>query len=280
MKRLFNTYRLLIIAAGFLILSSCREKIELTLDTTYTRLVVEGSITDEAKAHTVILTLSGDYLSTTSSRVVTGAVVEISDGDKVFVLQETDPGIYKTDPTVKGVQGLTYTLTIKGVDVNNDGAKEVYTASDLLKPVMILDSVAVEKQKPVTSPPVYKVIGWGQEPPTPDDCYQWVYYLNGKLQIDTLSKTLFVDDTFVNGSYLPGLPIFMDVKAETGDTITVETRSLSREYYNFIVTFMLETVWNQGGAAGPPANIIGNISNGALGYFCAHSVNHSTAIVP
>ena len=74
--------------------------------------------------------------------------------------------------------------------------------------------------------------------------------------------------------------MFMFVRALPKDTILVETRSLSRNYYNFLVTFMLETVWNQGGGAGPPANIKGNISNGALGYFSAHSVSRNSAIVP
>ncbi len=280
MKRLFDINKILILAAVFLSLASCREKIELKLDTTYTRLVVEGSITDEAKAHLVVLTLSGDYLTDKPSPRVEGATVEISDGKDIYVLQETEPGVYKTDPSVKGIQGVVYTLTIKNVDVNRDGEKEVYTASDLLKHVMTIDSMAAEMQKPITNPPVYKVIGWGQEPPTPGDCYQWMYYINGKLQTDTLSKTFFTDDTFVNGSYFPGIPIFYYIDAIPGDTITVETRSLSREYYNFLVTLMLETVWNGGGVAGPPANIKGNISNGGLGYFSAHSVSKATAIVP
>lgn len=260
--------------------TSCREKIELTLDSTYTRLVVEGSITDEAKAHTVMLSLTTDYFYGDAPPVVTGALVEISDGTQTFILDETEPGIYQTDSTVRGVQGREYTLIISGVDINNDGKPEIYTATDLLKPVMILDSIVIEEQKPVTTPPQYKVSGWGQEPPTPDDCYQWVYYINGTLITDTLSKTIFVDDTYVNGSYIPGLTMFMNVHANTGDTITVETRSLTRQFYNFIVTVMLETVWNQGGTAGPPANIKGNLSNGALGYFSAYGVSRTSAIVP
>jgi hypothetical protein len=280
MMRTRYFHLILIFALAGWALAGCRERIDITLDSTFTRLVVEGAITDEAKAHRVLLTLSGDYLTDQPLAGVSGAVVEITDGVQTFMLTEVAPGVYETDPTVRGVAGREYTLIITGVDVDKDGVFEIYKATDLLKPVMILDSVVVEQQKPLTNPPVYKASGWGQEPATPDDCYQWLYYLNGKLQTDTLYKTIFVDDTYVNGSYIPGLTMFMDIKASPGDTVKVETRALSRQYYTFLVTFMLEAVWNQGGGAGPPANIKGNISNGALGYFSASGVAYTTAIVP
>lgn len=268
---------LIVLVVG--LLSSCREKIDLKLDSTYTRLVVEGSITDKAMAHTVYLTTSSDYLSGVKPPVVTGALLEISDGTQVFPLTEVSPGIYQTDAGVKGVSGKEYTLTIRGVDIDANGEDEVYTASDLLKPVMLIDSIVPEQQKPVTTPPLYMVSGWGKEPATTGDCYMWNYWLNSILQSDTLGKSVFTDDTFVNGSYLPGLTMFTGIKANPGDTILVETRSLSRNYYDFLVTLMLETVWNQGGGAGPPANIKGNISNGALGYFHAAGVSYNTALV-
>jgi len=279
MRSEYLWFILIITFAGW-VLTGCRERIDLTLDTTFTRLVVEGSITDEVKAHRVLLTLSGDYLTDQAPAGVTGASVEITDGVQTFLLTEVAPGVYETEATVKGVIGKEYTLIITGVDVDQNGEFEIYKATDVLKPVMILDSVVAEQQKPLTNPPVYKVSGWGQEPPTPGDCYQWLYYINGKLQTDTLYKTIFIDDTYVNGSYIPGLTMFMDIKASAGDTIKVETRSLSRSYYDFLVTFMLEAVWNQGGGSGPPANIKGNISNGAIGYFSATGVSYTTAIVP
>jgi hypothetical protein len=270
---------ILLLIATVVAISSCREPIDLTLDTTYRRLVVEGSITNQAVAHRVVLSYTSDYLTSEPPVPATGAMVEITDGQSVFLLTEVSPGVYQTAPSVMGVIGREYTLTIRGLDVDNDGETETYAGSDLLKPVMLLDSVVLETQKPLTTPPVYKINGWGQEPPTPDDCYQWVYFLNGSLQTDTLDKTIFVDDTFVNGAYLPGLTMFMDVKAIAGDTILVETRSLTRRYYDFLVTLMLETSWNQGGGAGPPSNIKGNMSNGAIGYFAAHAVSQSAVVV-
>ncbi|HRZ41827.1 MAG TPA: DUF4249 domain-containing protein [Bacteroidales bacterium] len=261
------------------ILSSCREKIELELDSTYTRLVVEGSITDRAIPHTVTLTATSDYLTTAPPPAVTGALVEITDGMQIFPLTETAPGVYQTDPSVKGIPGKEYTLTIRGVDINGDGKDEIYSASEVMKPAWVIDSVVTQKQNPATNPPLYKVNGWGKEPSTTGDCYIWNLWVNGKLQSDTLYKSVFIDDTYVNGSYLPGLTIFDDIKAGTGDTIVVETRALTRRYYDFLVTLMLEAVWNQGGGAGPPANVKGNINNGALGYFHASGVSYNTAVV-
>ncbi|MDT8308456.1 MAG: DUF4249 family protein [Bacteroidales bacterium] len=265
--------------ATVLTYSACTEKIDLTLDKSFSRIVIEGSITDEEKAHTVKLTTSTDYFYNQSAPPVTGAVVTISDSVNTFLLSETSPGIYQTDTHVAGVPGKTYTLTINGVDINGDGNTEQYTASEKMRFPLILDSITTAIQNPGQHPPLYNVSGWGQEPPTLNDAYQWVYYINGTLITDTLSKTIFTNDQLVNGSYIPGLMMFENIKAAPGDTLTVETRSITQQYLDFLINLMTETLWNMGSVGGPPANIIGNVDNGGLGYFSARSVNRCSNVL-
>jgi hypothetical protein len=59
-----------------------------------------------------------------------------------------------------------------------------------------------------------------------------------------------------------------------GDTsmVTLEMHSVTTGYYDFMTAMMLETVWKGSPWDGPPANVAGNVSNGAKGYFRASDV--------
>ncbi|MEI7594745.1 MAG: DUF4249 domain-containing protein [Bacteroidota bacterium] len=264
------------------VFTSCEERIDIKLKDSDKRIVVEGSITTETKAHKVIITESSSYFYNQVAPVVSGATVTISDNlGNVFPLTEipSNSGIYYTDANVKGIAGRTYTLKITNVDIDKNGKTEEYTASDLLKPVLTLDTISFELIDSIKYPPIYAINGWGQEPSTTGDYYVWKYYKNGILESDTLDELAFSDDNMVNGNYLPGFTIFAGA-ALPGDTITVETISATKGYFDFIISFMIETRWNQGGIGGPPANVKTNISNGGLGWFNASDVTIAKGVVP
>lgn len=260
------------------ILSSCTEKIDIKLDDTYTRIVVDGEITSETKAHQVILTKTTNYFYNEVPPPATGATVTISDGTNTYSLTETDPGIYKTTPDVQGVAGRVYTLSISDIDVDGDGVDDIFTASSEMKPTWAIDSITQEVFDPTETPLRYLINGWGQEDPEPGQYYLWRYYKNSTLETDTLDELIFVDDEGVNGNYISGLTMFL-VDADINDTITVESRSITKEYYEFINSFMQETAWNAGSFGGPPANIKTNVSNGGLGYFNAIEVAFVSTII-
>ena len=58
MNRITTAFIITAIAA---FLWNCSERIELELDSTYTRLVIEGSVTTDTMAHWVRLSTSSDY---------------------------------------------------------------------------------------------------------------------------------------------------------------------------------------------------------------------------
>jgi hypothetical protein len=93
------------------------------------------------------------------------------------------------------------------------------------------------------------------------------------------------DDRFFNGNYAYGAPVAYleqhknDEVLLKGDTVTVEINSIGREYANFIWEAQIEAGQSNPLFSGPPANVKGNISNGAMGFFSAHSATRAYTIV-
>lgn len=255
---------------GFTVLTfSCTEKIDIELDSTYERIVIEGYLTDEYKPHQVKITKSADYFSNKPADPITGADVVISDGTLNFNLTETEPGIYQTDPII-GMPGKTYSL-----DINIDGT--TYTASSYMYSCPPIDSIGFRKHREDSE---FTAIGiYAQEPGDEINHYAWKAYRNDTLVTDTLREVYFSDDVFINGSYINGVDVQF-IEAGFNDTITLEMLSITKDYYDYILKVMLETDWNGGPFDGPPANFYGNISNDALGFFAVYSIERKTAIIP
>ena len=55
---------------------------------------------------------------------------------------------------------------------------------------------------------------------------------------------------------------------------------ITKEYYKFLEALKTEAGYHNPLFDGPPANVIGNISNGALGFFAAQSLARTSAIIP
>ena len=257
-----------------LTLFGCKERIDISLKDTYVRLVVDGLLTDEAKRHMIKLTKTSGYFENEPQSMATGAAVTISDGTSEVQLSETSPGIYQTDSTYNGVIGKTYTLNIK---YDN----EEYSASSPLKYVSPIDSVSFEKDP--FMPDITTINLWAQEPATTGDYYLWLYYVNGVLRSDTLNKISFTDDLMVNGNYITGYPIYY-FAPEANDTVTLEMRSITKEYNDFIYAVYMETYGAGTPFSGPPSNAKGNIKNlthkekDVMGFFIASAVTRKSKV--
>ncbi len=272
-----------IFAVISILASSCTEKIEIQLDDSYTRLVVEGSITTDTMAHTVLLTSTSSYYYNQPPPPVTGALLSISDGTNIFYLTEKALGVYRTEPDVYGIPGRTYKLNIKlAKDI---GGYSLYNASSTLYPVTPMDSISLLYHPEWSDHGVWEVKCYVQEPPTVD-FYRFLLYKDQVLITDTLNEWLITDDKFFNGNYTNGLPIaYIDQgnseqQLKPGDTITSEVNSIGKEYFDFLTEAQTELFGSNPLFSGPPANIQGNLNNGAFGFFTAHSTTRSFAITP
>jgi hypothetical protein len=269
---MYKKYFYLLIAIASI--TSCVEDFDVDLNSTYERIIIQGSISNERKVHTVILSKSADYFSNQQTPRISGATVTITDGNEFYSLSEVAPGIYETD-TMAGVAGRTYTLnaTIEG---------ELYESSCYMNSISPIDSIKIgyydygDYQMEDT---FAIVLLYAQEPELKGNYYLWDVYKNGVLESDTLNEKWLETDQFVNGLYISGYQAQW-LAANTGDTITLEMQSITKEYYNYYYQVMSVTDWNGGPLSGPPANPVGNISNNALGFFLAYSQERKTIIVP
>lgn len=250
-----------------LMMTACVEPVDINdvIDTTEGRVVVEGKITNEAKSHTVRLTRSTVALSNTPPANIVGASVRITDGENEFILTETDPGLYVTDPNVKGQSGKSYTLKVV-----IDG--EEYVGSDVMPaPISFNDGdKLLIFDKYVFGNPTE---GFTIEHPL----VTYGALVAAKTELQILSKhpqaynrSSFYDFPGIDSDGL--LPTIADqLKFMVGDTIQQSKLTLSEANYKFLRAVLLETKFYGGVLSSVPANVPTNMSNGALGFFSASS---------
>lgn len=278
-KKTIYSLMLALIAAG------CTEKIDVKLDSTYTRLVVDGTIGSDTGIYRVTLTRSADYFSNEPVPKVVDAAVTLYDGSNTVLLHETQKGIsgiYETNSDFTGSTGKTYTLK---VDLAEPIAgNSTVEATSYLPTVTRLDSISTEFQPDWGSEGVWTIKLYAQEPANEVNYYLFNFYRNGRLMTDTITKKVVSDDKFYNGSYMNGVAVIYlnnENSWETiypGDTIILQMSGITKEYYNFIDQ-VRQSGFNLPFFTGPPANVEGNISNGGIGFFAAYSSSFATTVV-
>jgi hypothetical protein len=132
---------------------------------------------------------------------------------------------------------------------------------------------------------MWEVKCWFQDPPS-TDFYRFELLKNNVIITSNLRRWIVTDDRFFNGQYVSGATIAFlnqnreEDRLESGDTLGVELFRISREYYNFIEDAKSELRGSNPLFSGPGANIKGNISNGAIGFFTAYPVSRVKFLVP
>jgi hypothetical protein len=265
---------------GLILLSACEEEMDFESEEIADEtLVVEGSFTTDTTSHVITLSRTSDFFSVQPKKMEHGATVTISGGGNTIPLEEVAPGVYKTANNVFGVVGETYTLDIVTV------TGEVFYATETMPRIVSPDSVTFSENINHLDPSTdwtgygYEVFYHGPEPRGTGDYYLWNLYIDGVKNNDTIFESTFVDDSFVDGNYISDFPVFMVQDTEMdpdSSLITLETLSISRGYYNFLIGLMLETVWRGSPWDGPPANVETNVKPEGFGYFnvaASHEVN-------
>lgn len=259
-------------------LSSCTEKMDIELEEGYDRLVVEGTITNEVKAHTVELSKTTGFFNPDRAERISGAIVTLDDGINTDTLREYpgQKGVYATADSYRGVPGREYVLNIS-LSQPVSGETE-YEASSLMPPERYLDSVNVAYKQRWDS---WEVQAYATDPTTMD-FYRFDIIKNGELITDTINEPFVTDDILFNGQFTNGIAVgYLQVEnpqeiVEIGDTITLRLSSITEAYYTFLLDVIDESGYNSPLFDGPPANIRGNINNGAIGFFAATAVDYST----
>jgi hypothetical protein len=266
---------------------SCTEVIDIDLDSTYTRIVVYGSITTDSIRHQVMLTTTSDYFSNKPSPAVSGALVELEFNGKTMQFEENDTaaGLYLAPFAFRGEPGTEYQLHISQVDVDGNGEPEVYNAASTMPGGVRLDSISLNHtETPWWSG--WEVYMYALDPPT-RDWYGIRVWKNSVPLTDTLISYLVFPDDFYNGGYLYyGFALaYLDDSTERerlypGDTVTFELNQIDQSYYDFVGDAQWEIFGYNPLFSGPPANVRSNVDHGGQGIFTAYSIQRASALVP
>lgn len=266
------------LAAITLLISSCSEKIDLSLDASEKHLVIEGSITNDLKHHSVKITQSTEYFYNQAAPVVSGAMVTVSDGSQEFIYVQKQPGLYESLDEFQGIPGRTYTLTVR-----YDGKE--YKASSIMTAAPALDSIELEFALMPLDPGViwepnktyYNILIYAQEPGEYQNFYMFDALKNDSMLTNKITEKKFAADFAYNGAYLKGIKA-LQVQAQKGDTITFLLSSIDKAYYQFLTGLQISAM-NGSPFVGPPANAKGNVSNGAFGFFYTSATNRKITVV-
>lgn len=258
---------------ALLAFAGCSEKIELELNTSNTRLVAEGQITDRPGNYGLKLSLSTSYFYNEAPPPVEDAVVSLSDGSQQWLLSQDSPGYYALPEGFAGQAGNTYHLSIAWQG-------ETYEASSQMLPALTLDSLSLLPHPGLEGRDF--LLAHFQDPPETQDYFVYYVFLNGELLTDSINEVIVGDDQGLNGQAI-STPVYLlesgDEAPVAGDVLRVEQYRVSEAYYQFLIALRRNQGTTGGPFAGPPANVPGNLSNGALGFFLAASVGEVEMVV-
>jgi len=261
------------------IVSGCTENIDLSLNSMDTkRLVVEGQITSDTTSQWVKLSYTSDYYDTLEYNV-NDAIVMLLDGtDTCRLTEDSDvAGLYKTTSDYFGVPGKTYKLIISGIDTDEDGVKETYTAESTMPEFPAVDSIRLSLEHKFYID-VLQISIYALDSPEEEDAYMYKVYKNNILLTDSLSEWRTDEDELFNGERLEDEPVIYlnqdldEYKVKDGDHYTLETSHIPHNYYLFLEDAQ-EEYSGSNPFSGNPANISTNITgpNKAYGFFSAYS---------
>jgi hypothetical protein len=265
MKSTIYTFSL----ASALLLTACEETIDLELDQTASKVVVEGQVTDVADHNYVKVSRTVDFYNTGKAPSITDAMVRIEDnaGNSFpFVhYQGASPdsvGMYFPESPFAGEIGRVYKLTVE-----IDG--QSYTAQDTLFRIVPIDKLESqlnidEQADPEDPGRFYEVLLFVREPQDTEDYYLFKFYRNGVLEYGTETDIYFSDDKLL-AENIDGIPT--PIFYAKDEVARVEAYSLTRDAFIYYRDLQ-KLLNNDGGMFGtPPANPRSNVSNGAVGFF-------------
>jgi len=248
-------------------LVSCEDVIDVKLNNTEPRIVIDAKLYDQFQPARVILTKTSDFFDTLTFNTVSGAEVTISDneGNTVSIPESDSAGMYTEN--FFGEIGKTYTLTIK-----TEG--QTYTASAEMKPPLLIDSLSAKYR---TNPLPYQEAGY--------DISCWLkdsanFNQYAKLDISKNQEQSFViylfEDTYTDGNDFEYK--FYNETFQIGDTAAVFSSSCDPQVYEYLYTYA-EIASDAFRDSGTPYNPTSNLSNNALGYFGVFSLSGSFLII-
>ena len=262
MKRTNSTIYLSIIA--IFILFACKKVITLNLSTAPSTIVIEGNVSNEQKPYQVTITKTVGFYQSNTFPSVSGAVVKIIDSTTGITdsLIEGQAGIYSTTKLV-GIIGHTYLL-----DVIVAGKE--YKSSSTMPKQVTLDSISFLTTSAFGKFNTNAVVNF-QDPVGSSNYYNFIETFRN---IPPKQIQVF-DDRISNGRYI-SRQLFNDSTVNHGDTVDIEMQCIDKNVFKYLEELSGQDATN--GQPTSPADPTSNITNGALGYFSAHTIQRKKTV--
>ncbi len=276
-----NIFFLIIIA---LVFNACTERFDIELDDQqYAKLVVDGSLTSDTTTQIIKLKKTSNYFENEKAQLVSGAEVYVSSsiGDTIIFFENATSGYYESGNNVYGISDISYKLHIH-LAQEIGGSLNYESQEQLMNPVAKLDSIGLAYYEEWGN--IWEIQVYAYDPPR-KDFYLFRALINDTLVTDTIHEYFVQSDDFFNGNYTNGVGSqYLDANKaeqyiEPGDKITFEISGINESYYDYVTNAQLELMGQNPMFSGPPANLIGNINNGALGYFAVYASERSSVIL-
>ncbi|SDG21705.1 protein of unknown function [Dyadobacter soli] len=252
------------------LLTSCEKVVELDYKGNQSRIVIEGNISNQPGPYIVKIRKSVALTQTGAYPTVDNAVVIISDNaGHADTLIAQGNGTYLTRK-LQGMEGRTYTLAITAEN-------QSYAAQSTMPERVPFDGIKVEEVI-FGGETEFNIIPEYVDPAQKGNNYRFELSANDKLMNQHFVQNDEVKNGLKNTARLE-LSDDEDLKLKRGDVITLKMQCVDAKVALYYKTLALIGDSGPGGGI-TPNNPPGNISNGALGVFSAHTSETKSITIP
>ena len=265
-----KTQNILLLFLATALALSCTKRVDIPLKQGDVKLVVEGYLFDSDSISWVRLTQTSNYFSNQAPPPVSGAIISVTGKSGQWSLTESgrQPGYYfLRDTTFRLMPYDTFRLKIKLK--KPVGGYTNYESQTAVPPLRLhIDSLGIEFAPDFKK---WMVRYYGQDLPG-SDYYLFNSSVNGKIVTDSILQKVVRQDAFFDGRYVSGavVQILNENVMKPGDYYTLMASNITKEYYEYLTALQEEVEDKNPLFSGPPANVPGNISNGAMGFFTSY----------
>ena len=282
---------------GAVAFCSCEKNIDFNLDDQPSRLVVEATI-ENGQPPIVILSKSLSYFSNISADLlaqsfVHNAIVEVSNGQKNHKLKEYSVPLvagysfyyYSIDSSnlttaFIGELNHEYSLHINWQGKDYSSGTTIPNITRRVDSLWWLPAPREDSGKVIVMVRAYDPPGYG-------DYIRYFTKKNNQPFLpgwNSVYDDLFIDGTTYELQVEPGFDRNNPVDVEDrlfrrGDTMTLKLSNIDKATYDFWRT-MEYSYQSVGNPFATPIKVLGNISNGALGYFGGYASQYRTLVIP
>ncbi|MEJ2112391.1 MAG: DUF4249 family protein [Flavobacteriaceae bacterium] len=231
---------------------SCEDQIDVDLNNTEPRLVIEASINwikgTSGNQQSIKLSLSAPYFNT-SVPPANNAIVEIADSsNNTFIfIEDNNTGIYKNTTFIPTINEM-YTLNII-----YEG--EIYTAKETLKSVSSIEYVEQINDGGFSGEET-ELKAYFTDPEDEENYYFFEFISN----VNAIPSLEVYEDRFTNGNQVFGF--YTDENLEAGDEVVIRNHGVSKQFYEFMFILLQQNSEDGGGPfETQPATVRGNCIN-------------------